>query len=237
MFYNILLIDDNPKIFHRLEAEWKKYGGCLTNVSSASEGVRKLPDKEYHIIAIMADYVKDMLLPAIKVIRETSGLPILVLTSRYDGTEKMAALRCGADEYLLIRGKLEESIMSGVALSRRYAGYPSNCNPVSHTLSCRSIHMDLDKRTVSVDGRAVELSRGEFNCLELLLSHPGKPFTHEIIYYYSYGEEGPSESILHSVRNIINRIRWKFGEDYAGYVKTVRGIGYSIEDHAAPDTG
>lgn len=228
MLYNILLIDSNPIVFDLVQGEWKKYGGCLTNVQTTQEATAELRVKEHHLITIVKDYVGDLLLSTVKTMHDAYELPILVLTSHYDGVEKVAALRNGADEYLLIPETFEEGIMTGIALIRRYRNTRSR-NQNESKLSFQEISLDRQKKQVTVAGKPIELTRGEYACLELLLSQPARVFTYEMIYFHTYGDEAPAENVTGAVRNLINRIRKKLGSDYLKYIRTFQGVGYKLD--------
>jgi len=228
MLYNIILIDDNPEMLDHAREEWKKYGGCLTNVHSAKEAIEELKKKEYHLIKIVADYVRESLLPSINKIRDATDMPIVVMTSHYDSALKVAALRCGADEYLAVPETSEEILMTGFAHIRRYCSFDCGRHD-KKVITYQGIRLDLRERKVTVGGRDVYLSRGEFECLRMLMSNPGSLFTYELLYYGSYGEEARAEDILSSVRSFIKRIRKKIGADYDLHIQAVHGVGYKLE--------
>lgn len=228
MLYNILLIDDNTQMLDIARMEWKKYGGCLTNVLTAQEGLWELKSKEYQLVIIMVDFAKDSLLPTIKKIRDTADLPIIVMTSDYDRIEKISTLRCGADEYFSVPETMEEIVLSGYAHIRRYCAFDC-CRHQKKEVTYNGIHLDLRERKVIVDDMEIYLTRGEFNCLSTLMSQPGKLFSYELLYYGCFGDEVRAEDIVSSVRSIIKRIRHKIGSDHAKHIRAVHGVGYKIE--------
>lgn len=230
MLFQILFIDDNKEMLMLAEADWKKYGGCIKNVRTLQEAIDEMLNRKYHLIAISSEHVKEYLLPTIKSLREITSVPILILVPDYHGAEKIAAILYGADEYLPMPDITEEGVMSGMSLIRRNES--TGCVKGSmHSLAFKDIEMDLGKRKVYVGGNAVELSRGEFNCLELLMAQPGKAIRFEALYFYSFGEKAEAVDTIQSVRSLVKRIRGKLGDDCGRYLQAVRGVGYTIDEN------
>jgi DNA-binding response OmpR family regulator len=228
MLFNIFFLDDDPEIYEQMKTEWEKHGGQLTCIHSVQDAISKLQHKEYHLIEIVADHISESLLPAIKEIREASDLPIVIMTSHFSSVEKVASLRIGADEYLSIPETLEETVMTGYAHIRRYCGLVFAGNS-KKTISYDGIIIEPDKRKVMIDGNEVRFTRGEFSCLTMLVSQPGRVFSYETLYYGSFGEDAPVELIHNSIHSFIYRIRKKIGSDYAKYIQQVYGIGYKLD--------
>jgi two-component system KDP operon response regulator KdpE len=219
MLYNIFFFDDDPLLHNQMSIEWEKHGGQLTSIQTVQDALTKLRHKEYHLIEIVVDHMKESLLPAIKTIRDASDLPIVIMTSHFSSIEKVASIRVGADEYLAIPATLEEAVMTGFAHIRRYCscGYEGNkIKPICYDGIC----IDQELRIVKIDDREVHFSKGEYKCLELLMSRPGRIVDYEQLYYCSFGEEATAENVAHSIRSYIGRIRRKVGTVYAKYIQS-----------------
>ena len=222
-----MCISSDPDRLKLLKAEWEKYGGCLQNVNTAQEVIDTLQTKRYHLIAISADYMNGHLQPTVKAVRDATDMPILVMTSDYNSVEMVASLRNGADEYAAFPNTVEESIMIGYALIRRYCDFEGN-RIDAKKIGFHGIQLDLQSRKAFIEDRAVQLTRGEFKCLSMLISHPGQTLEYDMLYYGSYGETAQSEYILTSLRSLIRRIRQKVGPEHSKYIKSVRGTGYRV---------
>jgi DNA-binding response OmpR family regulator len=228
MLYNIISIYDNPVKLDPLRAEWDKYGGCLTNVLSAQQAVNSLNDKEYHIIGISADYVKEQLQPSVKMIRDATNTPLIVIADQYNSVDMVASLRNGADGYMSTPDTMEELVMLGFAFIRRYCSF--DCARHAHDpLDYQGIHLDQRFRVVSAGGKDVPLTSSEFDCLRTLMLHPGMTFSYEHLYDSSFGVKAKDGFIENSIHSMISRIRQKLGSEHAKYIISDYGCGYKIE--------
>ena len=233
MLYCILCICENTKRFKTLKAEWEKYNGYLFIARDASEAVGLLKNTRYHLIAISADYLEEDLLSTLKAISNVSDLPIVVFSHKYNRVDMVASLRNGAHEYFPFPRSVEEiSMMMEYALFRHYGGFEEVERIVGESdseIEFKGIHLDLLGKNVSAGGRDIHLTRGEFHCLRMLMSHPGRTFEHESLYYGSFGEEAPAVFFVNSIRSVIRRIRQKVGPDYSKYIVSVHGSGYKVD--------
>ncbi len=169
--------------------------------------------------------MKDQLQPTVKAVRDATDMPILVMTSTYNSVDMVASLRNGADEYAAFPSTVEESIMIGYALIRRYCDFEGN-RIKKHNVGFQGIQIDPHGMNAYAGGRAIQLTRGEFQCLSILMSQPGRTFEYDMLYYGSFGETAQSEYILTSLRSLIRRVRQKVGPEHSKHIKSVRGTGY-----------
>ncbi|PSB23062.1 DNA-binding response regulator [filamentous cyanobacterium CCP1] len=161
----------------------------------------------------------------IRVIEELRGqgvpLPIIVLTVIQDVQDKVKALEAGANDYVTKPFSLDE-LIARIRVQLRYQRSPQ---PVeSMVLNVGELQIDLRQRTVCWKGKMVELSTREFTLLELLARHPGRTWTREDLLDNIWGYDyAPSSNI---VDVYVGYLRKKLGQ---GVIKTVRGVGYSLE--------
>ena len=148
-------------------------------------------------------------------------LPILMLTARDAIDDRVAGLDAGADDYLVKPFAYEELAARLRALERRAADRVQD-RPLLHV---GAIELDEGLRSVSVDGRTVELSPREFTLLECLLRHPGQVLSRDQLLdaAWPYGE-----FLTHNtVDTYVHYLRQKLG-DAARQLVTVRGVGYRL---------
>ncbi len=151
--------------------------------------------------------------------RRGNRLPVLILTARDSSADKIAGLDAGADDYLTKPFDLQELLARLRALVRRAAG---EAGPM---LEHAGVVLDPASRQVTFKGRRVELSAREYALLDDLLRHRNHLRTRVQLEesIYAWGEETGSNT----VEVFIHHLRRKFG---AGFIRTVRGLGYRLGD-------
>ena len=151
----------------------------------------------------------------------TEKLPVMMLTAKSTEYDKVIGLDCGADDYLTKPFGMMELVARVRALLRRTE--PAEKHGAA--LCCGALTLDAAKHLVTVDGAAVELTRKEFDLLQLLMSHPRQVFTRDRLLTQIWGYEFDGESRTVDVH--IRTLRQKLGT--AGRcIETVRGVGYRI---------
>ena len=152
----------------------------------------------------------------------TEKLPVMMLTAKSTEYDKVIGLDCGADDYLTKPFGMMELVARARALLRRTE--PAEKHGAA--LCCGELTLDAAKHLVTVDGAAVELTRKEFDLLQLLMSHPRQVFTRDRLLTQIWGYEFDGESRTVDVH--IRTLRQKLGT--AGRcIETVRGVGYRLE--------
>jgi two-component system response regulator QseB len=150
---------------------------------------------------------------------------VLILTARDALEDRLAGLDSGADDYLVKPFALAELLSRVRALARRSFGL------VNDTIEIRQLALHEATMRVTVDERAVELSRSEFELLCLLMKRADRVLTRRVL------EEQVLPGGLDNESNVLDvhmsNLRRKIGP---GYIRTVRGVGYVI-DRAAPAKG
>ena len=174
--------------------------------------------------------VMDVMMPfvdGLTVCREVRNrgnrVPILLLTARVEVDDRVAGLDAGADDYLTKPFAVAELSARVRALLRR------NSSPETHSkLAVGSLNIDRDTRSVSRNGRRIELTKTEFNLLELLAEQSGLVVTREYIYDNVWGYNFETNS--KSLDVYIGYLRRKLNApDEVDPIRTVRGVGYSLE--------
>ena len=106
-------------------------------------------------------------------------MPILVLSSNYNASEKLEAIQSGADEYLAYPLTIEEIVASGRALIRRYTVLNHKAEQSVTIITYYEIFMCVEYRKLFLKSREIALTRKEFDLLHLLLSNIGRVYTYE----------------------------------------------------------
>ncbi|HEX2498499.1 MAG: response regulator transcription factor [Actinomycetes bacterium] len=153
-------------------------------------------------------------------------LPILVLTARDAVADRVAGLDAGADDYLPKPFALEELLARLRALLRRWSAEPG-AGPSGSTLSYADLTLDPVTREVCRGNRRIDLTRTEFNLLELFLRHPRQVLTRQQILTEVWGYDFPTTA--NSLEVYIGYLRRKTeAGDEQRLLHTVRGVGYAL---------
>jgi two-component system, OmpR family, response regulator MprA len=157
--------------------------------------------------------------------RERNRVPVLMLTARDAVSDRIDGLDAGADDYLVKPFDVDELKARLRALLRRAGGE----GDVDGGLSFGELGLDPARHGVTVNGQFVELTRTEFQLLELLMLNPRRVLPHSLIYDRVWGYDfGPTSNAL---RVYIGYLRRKL-EDAGSrpLIHTVRGVGYSLRE-------
>ena len=224
----VLAIGCPPEIFAGCQKEWLKYNILLRLVKTMDEAVEELSKHEYLLLSICMD-AKEYL-PYLRIFRSIKPIPILISPSEYNGAEKIAAIDMGADSYIPMPETIEECVSSGWALVRRYTELNLKKQDHVNVVANKDIFICLDYRKVFVRSVEVNLTRIEFDILQLLMSNKKRVYPYEQIFCHVWGDEyyDNSNSILW---NHIRRLRQKLHiePDMPDYIKNVHDLGYTFD--------
>jgi len=222
----ILVVDDDRAVREALRRTLTLAG---YEVQSAQDGEAAL---ERIATAVPDAVVLDLGLPGIdglevcrRVRRLGNRVPILILTARDAVSERIDGLDVGADDYMLKPFDVGELKARLRALLRR-------ANPAAETdggLSFAELRLDADRHGVHVGERFAELTRTEYQLLELFMLNPRRVLPHSLIYERVWGYDfGPSSNAL---RVYVGYLRRKLEETGAReLIHTVRGVGYALRE-------
>jgi DNA-binding response OmpR family regulator len=219
----ILVVDDDPDIVRLLKYFLEAKGRQVQTASTGAEALELFKREPPDLVIL------DVILPGmdgwtvLQKIRESSQVPVLMLTGKDAPTDKAKGLLSGADDYIAKPFDLAELEARIVAVMRRYK--PS----VRPTLiRVGDLEIDDSIKQVKVKGRTVSLSPKEYELLKLLASEPGRVFSHQEI----IAEVWQNKPFITSsdVTKYIYLLREKLEDDPENprYILTVRGFGYKL---------
>ena len=221
----VLVVDDEPQIRRFLETGLTGRG---YTVVTAADGVTALDT----LITERPDMViLDLAMPrldgisVLRRIREWSDVPIIVLSVRDDDPGKVEALDLGADDYLTKPFSMNE-LLARIRVAMRHAGHQhANAQPV---LQAGDLHMDLQRRVVSLAGEEIHLTPTEFDLLRVLLTNVDRVVTQRQLLAEVWGP-GYEEDVQ-TLRIFIAQLRRKLRESTAQprYIQTEPGVGYRL---------
>lgn len=168
----------------------------------------------------------------LKKIRETSNIPVLMLTAKSGEDDKVFGLRLGADDYLTKPFSINELLARVNSLIRRYTMLNPTFTEDNDCIILKGMIIDKANRTVLVHDVPVELTSTEFDLLVFLASNKGRIFTKKQIYTEVWEDEYAFDDS--NIMSFISKLRKKIEPDpeHPFYILTVRGVGYRFNKEA-----
>jgi DNA-binding response OmpR family regulator len=154
-------------------------------------------------------------------LRNSGDVGILMLTARGEDEDQVVGLESGADDYLV------KPFTLPVLLARMKAVLRRRGINLQSTLRAGAVTLDRQTRRVQRGDRQVDLTPREFDLLEMLLSHPRQVFSREAIVNRIWGYDYFGDTNVVDV--YIRYLREKLGDDDRTLIRSVRGVGYSLE--------
>lgn len=225
----VLAIGYDKKRFNETQREWLKYGVFIRMKNDISEAIHELSENNnYLLVAIFSDTLD--YIASLKIVRALTNSPILVMTHQYSGSEKIAAIEAGADEYIQWPDTIPEAVASGRALIRRYVELNQQDGNSITMLTYNDVFLCVEYRKAFICTREVLFTRQEFDFLVLLLSGIGRAFTHEQICEAVWGSEYKERSD-NALWCLVSKVRGKIlaAGGNEEIIQTVRYVGYRIE--------
>ena len=225
MAEKILLIEDEEKLARMVELELRYEGYEVEKAFDGRTGLDRALSGEHELILL------DIMLPALsgmevlRRLRRESQVPVIMLTARDTVVDKVSGLDSGADDYITKPFAIEELLARIRAALRKRPAAPAD----APLLTCGSLVMDVERHTVEVDGRGVELTRREFDLLHYLLENKGKVISRESLLDNVWGFDfvGETNAVDVYIRFLRSKIDEQFG---VKLIHTVRGVGYVIRE-------
>jgi len=223
MSSKILIIEDEEKIARFVELELGYEGYTTTKAFDGRTGLELAETGEFDLILL------DVMLPqlsgmeVLRRIRRTSSVPIIMLTARDSVMDKVFGLDSGASDYITKPFAIEE------LLARIRTALRKTMPEDAGVLSASSLLLDTGRRTVTVAGKPIDLTKREFDLLHFLLKNKGMVISREALLENVWGFDFSGET--NAVDVYVRFLRGKIDEVFnIKLIHTVRGVGYVIKD-------
>jgi two-component system KDP operon response regulator KdpE len=226
--HRILVVDDEPRMIRFIQMNLELEGYQVSQASNGFEALTKLRDDLPDLVIL------DVMMPdmdgfeTLRLLREVSAVPVIMLTVKADEEDKVRGLELGADDYVTKPFSPKE-LSSRVKAVLRRTEMPA---PVEKTTTKIDdyLQIDFDRRIVIAGGTEVKLRPTEYRLLYHLVNNAGRIMTHEQLLSKAWGYEYREES--HYLRLYITYLRQKIEPDPANprYILTERGVGYRFVD-------
>ena len=226
---NILVCDDDKEIVEAIEIYLTQEGFRILKAYHGEEALEVLKQEEVHLV------IMDVMMPvmdgirATLKIRETSSIPILMLSAKSEDVDKILGLNVGADDYLSKPFNPLELVARVKSQIRRYTKLGNATETNYQIYQTGGLVINDDLKEVTVDDVPVKLTPIEYNILLLLVKNQGKVFSIHQIYESIWNEDaiGVDNTVAVHIRHIREKI--EINPKEPRYLKNVWGIGYKVD--------
>jgi DNA-binding response OmpR family regulator len=221
----VLLVEDDERLAQLTGRYLESHGVVVTVAHDGIEGQAEALRRQYDCVVL------DLMLPGkdgIEVCRELrsrTDVPILMVTARGEEADRVLGLEVGADDYVTKPFSPRELLARIRATVRRVRG---QAGPAQQTIQVGNLVLDPQRMTVTLDGKAIEVTAYEFSILRALAQRPGRVLSREQLLDLAKGSA--ELSFDRSIDVHVSRLRAKLGDDSRNpkILKTVRGAGYLL---------
>ena len=232
----ILIIDDDKELCALMKKCIEQENMSAMIAYDGIEGLRLIDENKNDCTLSLV--ILDVMMPGmdgfqvLKKIRETSNIPVLMLTAKNNEEDKVSGLRLGADDYLTKPFSINELMARVNSIIRRYKTLNPAFTEDNNCIMLKDMTIDKENRTVFVHAVPVELTSTEFDLLIFLASNKGRIFTKKQIYTQVWENEYAFDDS--NIMSFISKLRKKIepDPDKPFYIQTVRGVGYRFNKEA-----
>lgn len=226
---NILVCDDDKEIVEAIEIYLQQEGYHILKAYDGEQALEMLKNSEVHLLII------DIMMPkldgihATLKIRESSSIPIIILSAKSEDADKILGLNIGADDYVTKPFNPLELVARVKSQIRRYTQLGNVAESNQRIYQVGGLVINDDLKEVVVDDELVKLTPIEYNILLLLVKNQGKVFSINQIYESIWNEDaiGADNTVAVHIRHIREKI--EINPKEPRYLKVVWGVGYKVE--------
>jgi two-component system KDP operon response regulator KdpE len=218
----ILVVDDEPQIRRSLQVNLERSGYAVETVESGEGALNSFRNRRPDVVIL------DLIMPGmggvavVRRIRESSTVPIIVLSAMGEESRKVEALELGADDYMTKPFGMDELLARMRSLLRRAAGAHSS----QPEFVAGGLCVNFDRREVTLNHKPVKLTPTEYDLLKYMIEHAGKVLTHRMLLQEVWGQAYMDQAQY--LRVFIGQLRKKLEKDPTRprFILTDPGVGY-----------
>ena len=226
--YHVLICDDEQDIVNALKIYLAAPDICFFEANTGQAALDILAQHDIHLVLM------DIMMPemdgisALVKLRESSNVPVIMLTAKSEDGDKILGLNAGADDYITKPFNPVEVTARVRSALRRYLHLGGRVQE-NAKLMMGGIELSDRDKTVTLDGEAVALTPTEFEILKLLMQSPGRVYSPAEIYRAVWKEAplGSESTVAVHIRHLREKIEYDPAEPR--YLKVVWGRGYKME--------
>lgn len=221
----IMIVDDEPGVRALLRDTLRIAGFETVEASDGMAALTLLRSKKPALMVIDINMPLMDGFELVERLRSTNDLtPVLMLTARGDKDDISRGLKIGADDYVIKPFGIEELVLRIKAILRR--SYRATGSPA--LLQCGPISIDDEQHSVTFNGEEIDLSPTEYRLLQILIEKKGRVLSKKLLLDEVWGITFESESTV--TDTYISYLRKKFHRDGFEGIKTIRGVGFQIQE-------
>lgn len=225
---NVLVVDDDREIVDSISIFLSGEGYKAIKAYDGIEALDALSENQIHLVILDIMMPKLDGIKTLMKLRESRNIPVILLSAKSEGADKILGLTAGADDYVTKPFNPSELMARVKSQLRRYTTLGS-IGKQNGEIVIDGLCVNTESKTVKVDGEFVRLTPVEYKILELLVRNRGRVFSVEDIYSNVWNEQnvvGDNTIAVH-VRHIREKI--EINPKEPRYLKVVWGIGYKID--------
>jgi len=225
--YVVLVVDDEQEIRNGIAIYLKNEGIKVFTAKDGIEAIEILNKEKVHLIILDIMMPRQDGISTTFKIREQKNIPIIMLSAKSEDADKVLGLQVGADDYVTKPFNPLELIARVKSQLRRYVTLGTY--EETKTIDIRGLALDIEAKSVTLDGVFIKLTPIEYKIVELLMKNAGRVFSIHDIYERVWNE--PGYNAENTVAVHIRKIREKIEIEPKNprYVKVVWGLGYKME--------
>jgi DNA-binding response OmpR family regulator len=225
MANNIFIIDDDHELTDLLQEFLETHNFHVTTFNNPEKGVQGVLNTKQNSCDLV---ILDIMMPEIdgfqilRQIRESSNIPVIMLSAKGEVSDRVVGLELGADDYLSKPFEPQELLARIQSVLRRVLA----TNTMVDVINFEGLTVNKIKQEVLLDGKPINLSTAEMEALMLFVDNANAPLSRDFLVENLRGIEW--QTCDRSVDVLVSRLRSKLGEtpSKARFIKTVHGIGY-----------
>ena len=228
MAESIMLVEDETSIRETMAEFLAEEGFEILQAADGLEALEVFRENQPDLIIL------DLMLPKLdglevcKAIRQKSNVPIIMVTARDEEIDKLLGLELGADDYITKPFQPLEAVARVKSNLRRFYSLGAGENQPKEILQVRDLTLHVDSCILKKGEETIDLTSVEFRIMRLFMENPNKVFTKQQLY-----EQGWEDAFYTDDNNVmvcISKLRGKLSEDPNAYIRTIRGLGYRLEN-------
>ena len=221
-----MIADDESEIRNLLRLYLEKDGYHVLEAQDGIQAVNLLKKEEIDLVLL------DIMMPGmdgyqvLRKVRESSNIPVMILSAKNQDVDKILGLDLGADDYLAKPFNPLEAMARINSNIRRFYSLGAKGKEIKE-LKVKDLRLDTEACAVYKGDTLIDLTSVEYRIMRLFMENPGKVFTKQQLFEEGWGEEYIVAD--NSIMVCISKLRAKLSGENDAYIKTIRGLGYRME--------